>query len=159
MAMTGYHIFAPQGPIDQLAGNRYYSIAGPVTNVAGQNHTFYIQCTAADHVAFPSQCPMAGQAFTGYTSNGAPISNTSAFTLKFRLSYDNIANTGVGFSSINYMQYGGQKINGLHIAGYNVTNAMSAFDARLGGYNDKLPINNWDRSVVITGLPTAVNGL
>src|SRR6266576_2360955 len=146
MAMTGYHIFFPPGPIDQLAGNRYYSIIGPVTNVSGQNHTFYIQCTSADHTAFPSQCPVAGQAFTGFTSGGAPISNTNAYTLKLRLTYDNTANTGVGYSSINYMEYGGQRIMGLKIAGYNVTNSLAAWDGpRLGGYNSQRPINNWDR--------------
>jgi hypothetical protein len=160
MAMTGYHGFFAPGPIDQLAGNRYYSIIGPVTNVNGQNHTFYIQCTSADHTAFPSQCPVAGQAFTGYTSNGVAIANTNAYTLKLRLTYDNTANTGVGYSSINYMEYGGQRIIGLKIAGYNVANSLAAWDGpRLGGYNSQRPINNWDRTVVIPGLPTAVNSI
>jgi len=157
MSMWGYHILGSPGPIDQLVGNRYYSIIGPVDNTPGINHTFYIQCTAADHTAFPSQCPTAGAAFTGFTRGGVPISNENSDTLKLRLSYD--PGAGGGYSSPNYMQYGGQKINGLHIAGYDVTHAMNAWDTRGGGYNDQLPINNWDRTVVIPGLPTPVNGL
>jgi hypothetical protein len=158
MHMWGYHgLFSP-GPIDQLAGNRYYSIM--TTNNSTDPRTFYIQCTSADHTAFPSQCPVAGQAFTGYTSGGTPISNSNSYTLKLRLTYDNTANTGVGYSSINYMDYGGQKIIGLKIAGYNVANSLAAWDGpRLGGYNDSRPINNWDRTVVIPGLPTAVNSI
>ena len=144
MSMSGYHILGSPGPIDQLVGNRYYSIIGPVTNVPGTNHTFYIQCNAADHAAFPSQCPTAGAAFTGFTRGGVSISNENSDTLKLRLSYD--PGAGGGYSSPNYAQYGGQKINGLHIAGYNVTHAMSAWDTRGGEYNDQLPINNWDRT-------------
>jgi hypothetical protein len=140
-----------------LPGNRYFSIIGPVNNTPGINHTFYIQCTAADHAAFPTQCPVAGQAFNGFTRSGVPIQNESLNTLKLRLSYD--PGAGGEYSAPNYMQYGGQKINALHIAGYDVTNAMTAFDTRGGGYNDGQPINNWDRSVVIPGLPPAVNGL
>lgn len=158
MPMTGYHILGSPGPIDQLAGNRYYSIM--TVNNSTDPRTFYIQCTAADHTAFPSQCPVADQAFTGYTSGGTAISNTNAYTLKLRLTYDNTANTGFGYSSTTYMQYGGQKINGLHIAGYNVTNSMAAWDGpRLGVYNSDLPENNWDRTVVIPGLPVAVNSI
>jgi hypothetical protein len=160
MSMWNYHIISSAGspgPIDQLPGNRYFSIIGPVNNTPGINHTFYIQCTAADHAAFPTQCPVAGQAFNGFTRSGVPIQNESLNTLKLRLSYD--PGAGGEYSAPNYMQYGGQKINALHIAGYDVTNAMTAFDTRGGGYNDGQPINNWDRSVVIPGLPPAVNGL
>jgi hypothetical protein len=150
MSMSGYHILGSPGPIDQLAGNRYYAISGPVTN-----RTFYIACTAADHVAFPAQCPVAGQAFTGFTRNGIPIQNENTDTLKLRLSYD----PGVGYSSPNYMQYGGQRINALHIAGFDVTGAIREWTTRGGSYNDQLPINNWDPTVVIPGLPPAVSGL
>lgn len=161
MLMSNYHIFGPAPPIDQLPGNRYFSVINPAvgSDANGQFTTFYLQCTSGDHTAFPTQCPTAGQAFTGYTSSGSTTTNTNAYTLKLRLAYDNPANTGVGYSSINYMDYGGQRINGLHIAGYNVANAMSDWVTRGGGYNPSTPENNWDPSVVVPGLPVAVNSI
>jgi hypothetical protein len=156
MSMTNYHVFGPLPAIDQLSG-KWYPIIGPVDN-SQDPRTFYIQCDAADHAAFPAQCPVAGGPFTGFTRGGVPIANEiRGETMRYRLAYD--PGAGGRFSSPNYEQYGGQNITGLHILGYNVTHALSDFATRGGQYNSQLPINWWDPTIVIPGLPTPVNGL
>ena len=70
--------------IDQLNPTQKYKIMGPIDNA---NFTFYIQCQAADHAAYPAQCPTAGAAFTGFTANGSPLS-TSQADLIYRPQYD-----------------------------------------------------------------------
>jgi hypothetical protein len=153
-----YQFISGNGPIDQFDPKRWYSVIGPVDNSA-LPFTFHVQCNAADHIAFPSQCPVADGAFTGFTRGGVPIVSESGDNPKYRFQYDP-GHLG-GYISPNYEQYGGQCINALHILGYNVTHALADFAFRDGnmGYNSTLPSNWWDPTVVIPGLPTPVNGL
>jgi len=135
----------------------YYTVIGPIDNSV-QPRTFYLQCPLGHPV--DATCPTPGAAFTGFSRGGVPVINeiqTEAW--KFRLAYD--PGAGAGYSSVNYDQYGGQIINGLHILGYDVTHALADFAFRdgNGGYNAALPSNWWDPSIVIPGLPTAHNGL
>jgi hypothetical protein len=153
-----YQFISGNGPIDQFDPKRWYSVIGPVDNSA-LPFTFHVQCNAADHIAFPSQCPVADGAFTGFTRGGVPIVSESGDNPKYRFQYD--PGHLAGYISPNYEQYGGQCINALHILGYNVTHALADFAFRDGNlyYNPNLPSNWWDPSVVVPGLPTAVNGL
>ncbi len=152
-------------PLDQLAdGTRWFNIIGPVDNSQG-NRTFYIQCNAADHLAYPAQCPVAGGPFTGFTRGGVAVVNE--FNLdypKFRFHYD--PGPGQGYVDPNYSQYGGQTINGLAVLGYNVSHATNDFLSRCGPqplgagcYNPSLPSYFWDPTIVVPGLPTPANGL
>jgi hypothetical protein len=144
-------------PIDQLLGTRWYTIIGPIDNSAG---TFYLQCNAADHIAFPSQCPVAGAAFTGFTKGGVPVVNEFGVEgPKWRPQFDPGACSG--YPAVNYVQYAGNAINALNILGYKVSHAMADFNFRCGPqyYKLMLPSFNWDPTVVVPGLPTPHNGL
>ncbi len=112
--------------IDQLPGNTSHSIMGPIDNNA---HTYYVQCTSADHIAFPTQCPVAGQAFTGFTRNGVPVVE-NADGIAYRPQYD--PGPGGGFADPNYAAYGKMILNGLQILGYDVSHAQPLTDARQG---------------------------
>jgi hypothetical protein len=136
---------------------------GPVVNSGGV-FTWYIQCTSADHAAWPTQCPTAGGPFTSFTSGGTTIAAGTQHWPKFRFQYDPGSNQG--YVDPNYSQYGGQTINGLAVLGYNVSHATADFLARCGPgangancYNQALPSNWWDPTIVVPGLPTPVNGL
>jgi hypothetical protein len=148
----------PEAGLDQLSdGTKWYNIIGPIDN-SGFNKTFYLQCPT-DH-AVDATCPTPGAAFTGFTRGGVPVVNEMGYDEpKYRLQYD--PGPGQGYADPNYVQYGGQTINGLHILGHSVPNAMSDFNARAGTgyYQSGLPSNWWDPSVVIPGLPTPHNGL
>ena len=155
-AITG---FVQTPKLDQLDGSRWYEIMGPIDNSA-QPRTFYLKCTAADHVAFPAQCPVAGAAFIDFTRAGASITNETNFEqYKYRLSFD--PGPGQGYADPNYVQYVGQTINGLRILGYNVAHALSDFTTRGGPgyYNSAQPSNFWDSTITIPGLPMPRNGL
>jgi hypothetical protein len=144
--------------IDQL-GPGWYTVIGPTDNTQAF-HTFYIQCSSADHAAFPTQCPVAGQAFTGFTSGGTPITGQfGSLVMSARPQYDPGANAG--YEDVNYDEYAGQMNNGLQIAGFNVTHAQADFAFRDGGggYNPASPSFNWDPTVVVPGLPAAVNSV
>jgi hypothetical protein len=150
----------PYTPLDQLPGNRWFTIIGPIDNGA---HTFYIQCTSADHAAFPTQCPTAGGPFTSFTRGGAPITlPENGHGPKFRLQYDPGGNQA--HVDPNYSEYGGQSINGLAVLGYNVSHATANFNFRCGPlpnggncYNPVTPSFWWDPTIVVPGLPAAVN--
>jgi hypothetical protein len=157
--MKNFTVWYDSAPIDQLSGLRFYTVTGPIDNNAG---TFYLQCNAADHIAFPSQCPTAGAAFTGFTRGGAPVVNEIGTALEnplWRLQFD--PGPCQGYANPNYVKYGGNAINALNILGYNVTHALADFNARCGSqyYNNALASFNWDPTVVIPGLPTPQNGL
>jgi hypothetical protein len=145
--------------IDQL-GPGWYTVIGPIDNTQ-QYHTFHIQCSSADHTAFPAQCPVAGQGFTGFTSGGAPLTGFFGTNLAMsaRPQFDPGANAG--YEDTLYDQYAGQMGNGLQIAGFDVTHAQADFAFRDGGggYNPASPSFNWDPTVVVPGLPTAVNSV
>jgi hypothetical protein len=162
MLYNGWIGVQSPNPVDQLPGNRWFTIMAPVDNSA---HTFYIQCTSADHAAYPTQCPTAGGPFTSFTRGGTSISiPENGHWPKFRLQFD--PGTNSNYIDPNYSQYGGQTINGLAILGYNVSHATSDFNTRCGPlpngadcYNPALLSNWWDPTIVVPGLPTPVNGL
>ena len=110
--------------------------------------------------AVDATCPTPGAAFTGFTRGGNPVVNEfNTENFQFHLQYD--PGPGAGYADPNYDQYTGQVINGLHILGYSVPHAMADFAMRdgNGGYNTGLPSMWWDPTVVIPGLPAAINGL
>jgi hypothetical protein len=143
-------------PLDQLPGDRWFTIMGPINNT---NFTFYLQCNSADHTAFPAQCPVAGQAFTGFTRGGAPVTNEFGENPKYRFSYD--PGPGQGYVNNDYAAYAGQTINGLKILGYNVAHATADFNTRTGGppYHSDAPSFWWDPTIVVPGLPVPVNSI
>jgi hypothetical protein len=102
---------------------RKYKVTGPIDNT---NFTFYIQCEAADHTAYPAQCPTAGSAFTGFTAGGSPLSTNSG-DLIYRAQYDD-----GGTSDWNYVPYNWQSISALNAVGYNMSPAISQFTTRFG---------------------------
>jgi hypothetical protein len=146
--------------IDQL-GQGWYSVIGPTTfDAANFIATFYIQCSSADHVAFPAQCPVAGQAFTGFTSGGVPLTGNPGLTVNTRPTFD--PGPGMGYQNNTYAMYASQMSNGLQVAGFNVTHAQADLLSRLGSNLINVPTGpswGWDPTVVIPGLPTPVNGL
>jgi hypothetical protein len=150
----------PYKPLDQLPGNRWFTIIGPVDNSQFWR-TYYIQCTSADHIAFPAQCPVANGPWTGFTRGGVPITlPENGHNPKFRFQYD--PGPGQGYVNNNYSQYGGQTINGLAVLGFNISHALSDFAARCppgACYNPAMPSNWWDPTIVVPGLPTPHNGL
>jgi hypothetical protein len=133
---------------------------GPIDN-SQFYRTYYIQCNAADHVAFPVQCPVAGGPFTSFTRGGVPITlPENGHNPKFRHQYD--PGAGQNYVNPNYSQYTGQMISALAVLGYNVSHAASNFNFRCGAngagcYNQALPSNWWDPTVVVPGLPAPVN--
>jgi hypothetical protein len=161
MTVTPGDTLKPMNPwfgevqLDQLDGTRWYEMIGPIANVAG---TFYIKCPLGHPV--DATCPVPGAAFTGFTRGGVPVVNEFGYEgPKWRPQFD--PGPGQGYYSVNYIQYGGQSINALHILGYNVSNALADFASRAGNayYNPSLPSFWWDQTVVIPGLPTPHNGL
>jgi len=155
-----YNSQDPYTPVDQLPGNRWFTVMGPIDN-SQYEHTYYIQCTSADHAAYPTQCPTAGGPFTSFTRGNVPITlPENGHWPKFRLAYD--PGPGQSYIDPNYAQYGGQTIVGLSILGYNVSHATSDFATRCPGsscYNPTMPSFWWDPTIVVPGLPTPVNGL
>jgi hypothetical protein len=148
----------PYTPIDQLPGTRRAVIMGPIDNTA---KTFYIQCNSADHATWPTQCPVAGQAFTGFTRGGVAITTPETNHIpSYRLQYD--PGGGVGYVNLDYDSYTGLVVNGLAVLGFNVSHALTNFAFRCGlpyssCFNPKEPSFFWDSTVVVPGLPTAVN--
>ncbi len=141
--------------IDQLPGNRWFTF----TNVDDTNKTFFLQCTAADHTAFPAQCPVAGQNFTGFTVGGVLQQNVGGqdfnWYAKERFLFD--PGPGGGYANNNYIPYAQQAIFGLNDLGYAVTNAIADIDSRApGNTNPDTPQYNWDKTVVVAGLPAVV---
>jgi hypothetical protein len=142
-------------PLDQLLGNQWFEITGPINNNAG---TFYIKCPVGHPV--DASCPTPGAAFAGFTRGGVPVSNESnSEAPKLRIQYD--PGPSFGYSNNNYTKYGGMTINGLHVLGYNVPHAMSDFNTRASNsyYNTQLPSYWWDPTIIVPGLPTPHNGL
>jgi hypothetical protein len=150
------NLFSSNGPIDQLDGTRFYSILS-LDNTSG---IITLQCTTADHVAFPTQCPTAGAAFNGFTRGGVPVTNEFGdLATDIRPQYD--PGPCQGYVSPDYTQYAGNINQGLYILGYNVSHMMADWNARCGDnyYQNTLGSVNWDRSVVIQGVPAAVSTL
>jgi hypothetical protein len=145
--------------IDQL-GAGWYNVIGPTTyNTPSSSATFYIQCSSADHVAFPTQCPVAGQAFTGFTSNGVPLTGNPGLSMAARPTVD--PGPLQGYQNQGYVMYANQMGNGLNIAGFDVSHEQADMLSREGTSTFNLPTGPswaWDPTVVIPGLPPAVNG-
>jgi hypothetical protein len=144
------------GPIDQLSGLNWYTVIGPY---GPGGLSFYIQCSAADHIAFPMQCPTAGGPFVDFTRNGVSVAGENNEQWKYRPLSD--PGPGAGFVDNNYTKYGGATINGLNVLGYSVANATGAFNTRAGAayYNSNVPSWWWDPTIMVPGLPAAHNGL
>jgi hypothetical protein len=146
--------------IDQLqGGNRWYEIMGPIVNQFSP--TFYVKCNSADHIAFPAQCPVAGQAFTGFTRGGVLQENVfeSEFP-KFRFQFD--PGPGHGYEDFGYGKYIGNVINALHILGYNVSHATADYASRCptdSCYVYAEPSFWWDPTIVVPGLPAPINAI
>jgi hypothetical protein len=159
----------PGPPIDQLPGNQWFEIMGPITpNIGGSGFTgFYIKCPLGHAVT--STCPTPGAAFTDFTQGGASLAGFNNYVnFKYRLQFD--PGPGHGYADPNYDQNGGQTLSALKILGYSVPHALADFASRdganttggaspSGGYNSSYPSWWWDQTVVIPGLPTPVNGL
>jgi hypothetical protein len=152
-------------PIDQLSGTRWYTVIGPVCNgsCSGYQHTFYVQCNSSDHTNFPTQCPTAGAAFTGFTQSTTPVTPPLQVYPVFRYQYD--PGAGQGYADPNYSDYMGALVNGLTIMGFDTSSVSSKFQSRCnlpsdsgGCYNPSLPSLWWDPTIVVPGLPPAVNG-
>ncbi len=127
--------------IDQLDPTRQYVVMAPIDNTA---LTFYIQCTSADQAAFPSQCPVAGQAFTGFTSLGVPTT-TSVFLLLLHAQYDN----GYTYNP-DYISYVMEALGALNVAGYNMSAALAQGLTRFGVVTDPgNPVHQMDGTVVV----------
>ncbi len=142
--------------VDQLPGTRWYSM----TNINNSDQTFYLKCTSADHAAFPTQCPVAGQTFTGFTSGGSPLDNVNGLvSYKLRTAFD--PGAGQGYLSQGYVPYMGQAASGLGVLGYDVAATWTDIHARRGNtadaaWNGDTPQYNWDRNVVVPGIPAVV---
>jgi hypothetical protein len=119
--------------VDQLADGQFRSISG-VSTIANPNDGFYVNCTSADHARWPTQCPVVGQPFTGYTRNGTAIVNEPGHAIAYRPQYD--PGPGGGFADNNYAKYGKMIINGLKILGYDVHTSEQAMDLQAGGTPD-----------------------
>ena len=102
----------------------------PMMNVDRAAGSFYIQCSAADHAAFPTQCPAAGGPFTSFTRGGVLIQNEGNEAFAYRPQYD--PGPGGGFADVNYAKYGKMIINGLQVLGYDVSHAQPITDTRMG---------------------------
>jgi hypothetical protein len=112
-------------------------------------------------VAWPTQCPTAGGAFTGFTRNGAAITNDTGIAV-YRFQYD--PGQGVGYLNPNYAKYLGMVANSLTVLGHSTTHVMANFASRCnlpsdtgGCYNTSYPSWWWDPTIVVPGLPQAVN--
>jgi hypothetical protein len=140
--------------IDQMPGTRWFNTIGPYAN-GGQS--FFVQCDASDHAAFPAQCPVAGGPFVDFTSSGVSIAGRSSQSFGIRPVAD--PGPGTGFSNNGYAPYAYQNIVLLKDTGYNVASSLSRFLAQAGGVpcNPSMPSLCVDPNVVIPGLPTAVN--
>jgi hypothetical protein len=130
--------------IDQMPGSSWLTVTGPIDNTAG---TYHILCPAGHPV--DATCPSPGTgAFTGFTRNGTAIVENGE-SIIYRPAYDG---GGVGYADNNYAPYGGEMITGLHILGYDVSQALSIFGARGGPsyYNSvTAPSQWWDISVIV----------
>ena len=145
-------------PIDQLPGTRWFPIIGPIDNTAG---TFYLQCNSADHIAYPAQCPVAGQQFTGFTRSGVPIVNEFNDQAKYRPAYDPGPNNG--YVDWNYVSYGAADEYAGTILGYDMSAAINDWNTRVGNaqlagfvYGNGYPSKWWDPTVVVPGVPAVV---
>ena len=136
--------FGPAFTVDQLPGNQWFEVMGPVDNSAG---TFYVKCPIGH--AVDTTCPTPGAAFTGFTRGGVPLVESGEL-LVYRLNY----NPPTGYVG-NYARYGGQTLGLLKVLGQNVTNAISIFNARggPGSFVPQYPIQWLDDTIVVPGLP------
>ncbi len=150
--VAGWYLAPYNTVIDQLPGNRWFTF----TNANAANATFSLLCTSADHTAFPTQCPVAGQAFTGFTSGGVAISNAgNALYPKFRFAFD--PGPGQGYLGSSYIPYMQQAIHGLHVLGYDTSHSQTDLTTRAGsGFNTNTPQFDWDPTVTVPGLPPIV---
>ncbi len=128
--------------IDQLLGNTWFTVIGPIDNTAG---TYYIQCPV--HHAVDASCPTPGAAFKDFTRAGTSIAGETQELIIYRASYD----PGTGYARFTYVPYGGEVMHGLKILGQDVSNALSIFAARGGesSYNSSYPSQWWDTSIVV----------
>jgi hypothetical protein len=149
-------------PIDQLPGARWF----PIINIdnsgtSGYAHTFNLQCNAADHTAWPTQCPTAGGPFTSFTRGGVALSSVTTYYPKLRLTKD--PGAGIGYVNNSYSQYAGQTINGLAILGYPVPHAQTSLANRCTAspgavcYSTAMPSFWWDPTITVPGMPTPIN--
>jgi len=139
------------GGIDQLPGNQWFTVTGPIDNVNG---TYYILCPAGHPV--DAYCPQPGTGpFVGFSRGGVAIAAPEyEDSFAYRPQYDG---GGVGFSDYNYCGYAGEALHGLKILGYNLTNALNHYATRAGGdsasgncYNSTTaPSQWWDVNVVV----------
>jgi hypothetical protein len=139
--------------VDQLADGKLHTITN-VTTIGNTNDGFDIVCTSADHATWPTQCPVAGQPFTGYTRNGIPIANEPGHAIAYRPQYD--PGPGAGYVDPNYPKYGKMVINGLQILGYDVHSSQAETDIRQGatpgpgqGAYQYEPYQWWDPTIVV----------
>jgi hypothetical protein len=131
----------PADNIDQLDPTRQYTVIPPIDNNA---LTFHIRCEAADHVAFPAQCPVAGQAFTGFTVGGTPLTGTNYWML-LHSQYDN----GYTYNG-TYISMVASAIEALQAAGYDMSAALGQLSARFGIIkNASAPSNQFDPTVSV----------
>ena len=111
--------------VDQLDPTRQYVVMAPIDN-------------------YPSQCPVAGQAFTGFTSGGTPLS-TSVFALLLHSQYDN----GWTYNG-TYVSFVMEAIGELNVAGYNMGAALAQGLTRFGVLTDSSnPVHQMDGTVVV----------
>jgi hypothetical protein len=102
---------------------------------------------------------VAGQAFTGFTSGGVALSGNPGLSMAARPTFD--PGPLQGYQNDTYFMYASQMANGLQVAGFNVSHAQADILSREGSNTLNVPTGpswGWDRTVVIPGLPTAVNG-
>ena len=155
--MFGYGQSGGATKIDQLPGNRWFNMI----NTDNVNKTYYLQCTDADHAQFPAQCPVAGGPFTGYTQAGVAMAATDASYLpypKMRFNWEPPVAAGSDYFSPHYTSYMGQGMAAEMIMGYDVSHALADLDLRapVSQFNTTTPQYNWDRNVVVPGLPAVV---
>jgi hypothetical protein len=138
---TSFYDGATETHIDQFDPTRQYVVMAPIDNSA---LTFFIQCTTADHTAFPTQCPVAGQAFTGFTSGGTPVT-VSGYALILHSQYDN------GFTyNGTYIGWVLEAIDMLNVAGSNMSASIAQGLARFGvPVNTTTPTRQMDPTVVV----------
>ncbi len=131
-------------PLDQMPYTEFL----PIINVDNSNGTFYVQCSAQDHVNWPTQCPVAGGPFTGFTRYGVPVSPENGDIIFYRLQYD--PGPGGGFADPTYSGYGKMIINGLQILGYDVSHAQTITNTRQGSnpWNYE-PYQWWDPTIIV----------
>lgn len=127
--------------IDQMDNQaRDYLVIGPVDQAA---QTFYIQCNAADAVAFPTQCPVAGGPFTSFTRGGSPLSG--AVDLAGHQQYDNGST-----AAPNYISQKWQEMSLLSVAQYDMTAAINQWTTRFGTITDDgFPWHVIDPSIIV----------